>query len=79
MYKRGYDKEVSVERFKVALLHRRVSAMESHARRTAAKIVKVVKLSGEMDDILLGDLAKMHGVHKALIGYTVECARRLLA
>jgi hypothetical protein len=78
-FKPGYRKDVSVGEFKVTLVQRRVNGMQSHARRVAAKIVKVVNLSGEVDDLILGDLAKMYGVHKALIGDCVRQCQVLLS
>jgi len=77
-FKRGYRKDVSVGEFRVRMAQREANENSSHARRIAAKIVKIVKASGEVDDILLAGLARQYGCSKQLIPDTVEHTKRLL-
>lgn len=79
-YHPGMRHEVSVKDFTVVLVKRRVSAMESNARRIARCMERVIRfqLKGGADravmlsDGMLNGMARNYGVVKELIPYAVE-------
>ncbi len=77
-YKPGMRHDVTVGQFIVTLDERFTQSAISHTRRVSGKIARLIRETGERDDVLIASLAKVWGVKKLFIPYCVAQTKTLL-